>query len=45
VEGHGKVNARGYYLDIKNPHTAACDHGDLELIIAEFGRDASPSLR
>ena len=28
-----EVKARGYNLDIKNPHTAADDHGDPEALL------------
>ena len=30
------VKARGYNLDIKNPHTVADDHGDPEALLAEL---------
>ena len=30
-----EVKARGYNLDIKNPHTVADDHGDPEALLAE----------
>lgn len=31
-----EVKARGYNLDIKNPHTIADDHGDPEALLAEL---------
>ena len=31
-----EVKARGYNLDIKNPHTQAADHGDPEALLAEL---------
>ena len=31
-----EVKARGYNLDIKNPHTVAEDHGDPELLLKEL---------
>jgi type I restriction enzyme M protein len=31
-----EVKARGYNLDIKNPHTVADDHGDPEALLAEL---------
>src|SRR4051812_25401649 len=34
--GVEEVKARGYNLDIKNPHTAADDHGDPETLLAEL---------
>ena len=38
-----EVKARGYNLDIKNPHTVADDHGDPETLLADLdarrGRD------
>ena len=33
-----EVKARGYNLDIKNPHTVAADHGDPEMLLADLGR-------
>ena len=30
------VKARGYNLDIKNPHTVASDHGDPEMLVANL---------
>jgi type I restriction enzyme M protein len=30
------VKARGYNLDIKNPHTVADNHGDPETLLAEL---------
>jgi type I restriction enzyme M protein len=31
-----EVKARGYNLDIKNPHTLADDHGDPETLLADL---------
>ena len=31
-----EVKARGYNLDIKNPHAVADDHGDPEELLAEL---------
>src|ERR1700682_2085492 len=31
-----KIKARGYNLDIKNPHTVADDHGDPETLLADL---------
>uniref|UniRef100_UPI00333F5330 N-6 DNA methylase n=1 Tax=Gemmatimonas sp. TaxID=1962908 RepID=UPI00333F5330 len=31
-----EVKARGYNLDIKNPHTVADDHGDPVVLLAEL---------
>jgi len=31
-----EVKARGYNLDIKNPHTVADDHGDPETLLADL---------
>jgi type I restriction enzyme M protein len=31
-----EVKARGYNLDIKNPHTVADDHGDPKVLLAEL---------
>lgn len=30
------IKARGYNLDIKNPHTVAADHGDPETLLADL---------
>jgi type I restriction enzyme M protein len=32
-----EVKARGYNLDIKNPHSVADDHGDPETLLADLG--------
>jgi type I restriction enzyme M protein len=32
------VKARGYNLDIKNPHAVADDHGDPETLLADLAR-------
>lgn len=32
------VKARGYNLDIKNPHAVAADHGDPETLLADLAR-------
>ena len=34
----GDVKARGYNLDIKNPHAVTDDHGDPELLLADLAR-------
>ena len=34
--GIEELEARGYNLDIKNPHTVADDHGDPEVLLAEL---------
>jgi len=31
-----EVKARGYNLDIKNPHTVADDHGDPEALLSDL---------
>jgi type I restriction enzyme M protein len=31
-----EVRARGYNLDIKNPHSVADDHGDPEMLLADL---------
>ena len=31
-----EIKARGYNLDIKNPHTVSDDHGDPEILLAEL---------
>jgi type I restriction enzyme M protein len=31
-----QVKARGYNLDIKNPHTVADDHGDPETLLSDL---------
>jgi len=31
-----EIKARGYNLDVKNPHTVAEDHGDPETLLAEL---------
>jgi len=33
-----EVKARGYNLDIKNPHTVAADHGDPETLLADLAQ-------
>src|SRR5580698_10340105 len=33
-----EVKARGYNLDIKNPHAVADDHGDLETLLADLAK-------
>jgi type I restriction enzyme M protein len=35
-----EVKARGYNLDIKNPHTVADDHGDPEELLCSIWRCA-----
>ena len=32
------MKARGYNLDIKNPHTVADDHGDPEELLAKLDK-------
>ena len=32
------MKARGYNLDIKNPHAVADDHGDPETLLADLAR-------
>ncbi len=39
------VKARGYNLDIKNPHTVADDHGDPETLLAELARAEAKTAR
>jgi len=36
-----EVKARGYNLDIKNPHAAADDHGDPETLLADLAKAES----
>ena len=31
-----EIKARGYNLDVKNPHTVAEDHGDPETLLADL---------
>lgn len=33
-----EVKARGYNLDIKNPHAVADDHGDPEALLADLAK-------
>lgn len=33
-----EVKARGYNLDIKNPHSVAKDHGDPDTLLADLAR-------
>ena len=33
-----EVKARGYNLDIMNPHSVADDHGDPEALLADLAR-------
>ena len=42
-----EVEARGYNLDIKNPHTVADDHGDPEELLAKLNEseEQTASLR
>ena len=42
-----EVKARGYNLDIKNPHTVAEDHGDVETLLADLraAEDETARLR
>lgn len=39
------VKARGYNLDIKNPHSVADDHGDPETLLADLGKAESETGR
>ena len=32
------IKARGYNLDVKNPHAAADDHGDPETLLADLAK-------
>jgi type I restriction enzyme M protein len=40
-----EVKARGYNLDIKNPHAVAEDHGDPEMLLAELDAAESATAR
>jgi type I restriction enzyme M protein len=40
-----EVKARGYNLDIKNPHTVADDHGDPETLLAELATAETETAR
>ena len=33
-----EIKARGYNLDIKNPHAVADDHGDPETLLADLAK-------
>ena len=37
--------ARGYNLDIKNPHTIADDHGDPDALLAELAAAEAETTR
>jgi len=39
------VKARGYDLDIKNPHTVLADHGDPEVLLAELCAAEAKTVR
>ncbi|WP_313587233.1 class I SAM-dependent DNA methyltransferase [Aquidulcibacter sp.] len=39
------IRARGYNLDIKNPHAVADDHGDPETLLAELARAEAETAR
>ncbi|WP_439611797.1 N-6 DNA methylase [Reyranella sp.] len=39
------VKARGYNLDIKNPHTVADDHGDPETLLADLDAAEAETVR
>jgi type I restriction enzyme M protein len=39
------IKARGYNLDIKNPHAVADDHGDPETLLAELARAEAETAR
>lgn len=40
-----EVKARGYNLDIKNPHTVADDHGDPETLLADLDAAEAETVR
>lgn len=40
-----EVKARGYNLDIKNPHTVADDHGDPETLLADLNAAEAETAR
>ena len=40
-----EVKARGYNLDIKNPHTVADDHGDPETLLADLATAEAETAR
>jgi type I restriction enzyme M protein len=40
-----EVKARGYNLDIKNPHTVADDHGDPETLLADLAAAEAEAAR
>ncbi|MDP2780900.1 class I SAM-dependent DNA methyltransferase [Devosia sp.] len=40
-----EVKARGYNLDVKNPHTVADDHGDPEVLLADLMAAETNSAR
>jgi len=40
-----EVKARGYNLDIKNPHTVAEDHGDPEALLADLQKAEAATAR
>ena len=40
-----EVKARGYNLDIKNPHTVADDHGDPEALLASLDAAEAETAR
>jgi type I restriction enzyme M protein len=40
-----EVKARGYNLDIKNPHTVADDHGDPEELLAKLAAAEAETVR
>jgi type I restriction enzyme M protein len=40
-----EVKARGYNLDIKNPHTVADDHGDPEILLRELNKAEAGTAR
>ena len=40
-----EIKARGYNLDIKNPHTPDTDHGDPEELLEKLTRPPRPTRR
>ncbi len=40
-----EVKARGYNLDIKNPHAVADDHGDPETLLADLAAAEAETAR
>jgi type I restriction enzyme M protein len=40
-----EVKARGYNLDIKNPHAVVDDHGDPEMLLADLNAAESETAK